>query len=611
MIMPLNSLRATAYITEDTDNYGIYSSRDVDNTAESYVDINFQDDCANKKLYISSSDLDESSYSANRIYITIYGLRTGNIYTGPTHAINLNTHQIKTFQASQYFSNTYYSWVVFQFDASAIRSYIYTNSLNSITITKLSGPDWTYENLRIGVDRTFLPAGAGMQDFQRSDFISDSSCPGVSNSNGELMIYMEHADRVVSFTYNGKNSQVLLDGYDDKIEKRFYISSSSSTFGFVRLWIYGRSAGTNSGTSAMRLTVYSDSNPTGWTLLFNPYVKWSYQVWTWNYLDIPLSALTYNSYNYFKLDDPTSSFTQDNLYIGLDTTIINSDQSRWYWYDGSWHGTWNYATDQGELDMNLEIYYRETVSNEVGVTSIQDSNCNTFLDAADATLLYNDLGDKYGYSKRFNTQDSNLDEGRIYMSRYHSSGSGYDGNDVDFLMFSGHGGAQVVALQYCSSPNVENPTDKNWMELNSPSGAGWEGDVSSDGFDRDTEWVLFSSCEVLDDVGGSNANSQTNALLFHNLHKILGYYGEVYKCTGGNCGSNHGESYNIIGGFTSRVGSGNKEQINDAWFNANNEFAINTWGWTVWGKGENSGDHIWGKGIVGEDSYNKDIYYWT
>jgi hypothetical protein len=125
----------------------------------------------------------------------------------------------------------------------------------------------------------------------------------------------------------------------------------------------------------------------------------------------------------------------------------------------------------------------------------------------------------------------------------------YDENDYrrgdrcDLLVFSGHGDVATFKLPEYDETEIgsESPLDRHsfdivdsWdEEFTEADNYGWPWDFDGDncgqdGYNFNTEWVLFLACNVLGKKSGENylpdPDNCFQTLLYHNLHAVLGHY---------------------------------------------------------------------------------------
>jgi hypothetical protein len=263
----------------------------------------------------------------------------------------------------------------------------------------------------------------------------------------------------------------------------------------------------------------------------------------------------------------------------------------------------------------LETFDRMDYNKEISVTRLntwsddcEDLGANYWYDG-DATWYYNHMGITHGWTDLNIDYNSYVKEGDLYMERYSNGGTGYDGDDADLVYYTGHGWITYVPLYHCEDEDTNSPNDDSYITFNGlQDDYSWEGEVSSDGFDRDTEWVIIMSCNVLSGIyDEEDEYNIIQTMLYHNLHMVLGYQDELQSCTASDwwCSQNPttSEKYNVIQNFEAYTNDGYK--IYCSWHWANDDEGVTEH--TIYYKDAACDDYLWDVGTVSADTYSKDI----
>lgn len=587
----------------DPDESGIApTTMDCDNSREDAVCIDYFDDIAIKKIWVGVEDI----AGTGGVHVYVYGLASGTPQAEAYHHIFVNTfNQYKiSFRPHDCFSTVRFGWHLFWFPKEAFQM----DDWNYIKIN-CSAPNWS-EGLFIGIDKTF-PTNISLpvKDFQRSAWNNSwNSNPEPFECDGELMIrvfFYRESQGFYQHDYE-RDDLVAIDYRDDKCEKRIWINYGSlDDVTRAQLYIWGYAWGTaNPGHSYCYIKI------NGNYIYFNAYDVFMENCWGWGIIDFPArDYLIENSWNYFYFGD-FSSWAEENFAIGIDTDTNYLDNSRWQYYDGQWHGTFDYSTDQGELMLSLTLFDRGQLDNnadylkEFSITYIESYDYLEDLTIECAPYIREKLKDQRGWTERKYEHDSSVTEGDFYLETWVDTDLSikYEADSADFIYHAGHGVQEWVLLKRFNGANNANPDDQFAFTFTrtDPNQPEWnlECDYSSDGLDCDVEWVWYQSCRVLRGHNGPTANDNIfQTLLYHGVHMVLSNYLDI---------TFPGNASKVIKRFyywTYVVDDPQKKPLLDAWYAAYNDNGIQ--GGLCYYHSINRYDYFWGvKDGPAPDSYS-------
>ena len=623
----------------DQDLNGLYKNYNTDNSMESWISYDYNDDYIWKVFYISDIEWDESQY----VHLWIFGESFGVPHynnQGYSHSILLfnemypNGLSIGTFYSFEKFDTDHYQWQRFELS----KSYFKTASWNRIEIKDMDPTieqeqvfGWLINNLRIGIDQTFQ----NIDDFDQSYWYSGGA--GVTPNdpreiNGELMMALEFVD-VIHDDYffptlqsswdseysSGDYSWILIDQSDDKAYWRVDISSTDkSSSSYARLYIYAYSwtsqplSETSMNVQLNGLNSYDFYPKKDFSLC------WPIGAWSW--IDIDIDDFQTGTNEFYFTD--STGYQHTNLGI-IKFNDYDSGHSRWKYCDGSdgiYHGNLDYDLDVGELGIYLVLFHNEQalnmdrtvytlqISDDWGNPPLQPyKNYDTWLEP-DADVLGDSLQAANGWTRYENIQHDYTNPG-AYQGQIYDENSYSRGDATDLIIVSGHGTYGQYGLQLLWDPTQDADAWTDQTSFDVINHIGWnegytEADFwkygssyqteGEDGFNFNTDWIVFLSCDLL----GKNphifdADSEYQTLLLHNLHTIMGYYGLFSM--------DYGDMLGFICDFYDRLVDGGEENAHTI-INAFSETSAEyNEPWAYFTYENHVGDYLWDQGYVSSD----------
>ncbi|MBM4249891.1 MAG: hypothetical protein FJ149_10770 [Euryarchaeota archaeon] len=507
------------------------TTMDCDSSIEDAFCLDCYDDKLIKKIWVSS---DEISYS-DAVQIYVYGLSDGDSGINDLMKIIINEGEENTayeeFYPTLCFSPNTWGWHYFWFDKECFIG----DTWNTIAIEGI-GYDWTKEILWVGIDKSFPTAfNYDVPDFQRSAWTNDLYGEGEQlnpiDDTGELMIRVYFYNEQTGYYEHDyeRDDLVAIDDASDWCEKTIYINGLSDvTMAQIGIWGYAWGDPDPNQTD-LYLEINGDY---GNRIYFHAYDIFKDNVWDWGIMEFPAKEYLNDYYwNTFKFGDESWDYEVENFAIGLDTDTINTNHSRWRWYDNQWHGNASYLTDQGELMISFCLFDRRTASDynkEFSITFIEDYDNETScpdLDLDYAVTLKDELVNQ-GWMNTQYLSDGEVLEGTFYQE-FRNEYQTLSADSADFIFHTGHGDPQWIILKDNDGTNTHDPEDDVAFtyELYYP----WqnnifilESDYSEDGLDCDAEWVWYMSCDVMRPMSGEDTDNVFITLLYHGIHMLFG-----------------------------------------------------------------------------------------
>jgi len=526
MVFQLPTTNLSSGLNIDTDESGYCpTTMDCDGSAEASICLDFSDDIAQKKIWVASNELQNS----DGVYIYIYGLASN------TYNPNINSHCVyingvlgSTFNAHNSFSTTRWGWHILWLDPNLF----YGDIWNYITIKDSSA--FGVEDLYIGIDLSFPGDGyeKAIYDFDRSQWSNDypNEFPPPDELQGELMIrtYIYNDQFRSNEHDNERNDGVYMDDTYDHCEKLITITQADlNAASRFQLYIWGYAWG-NSELNNNNLYIEINGN----RYYFNAYDIFKENCWDWGVFDGFTSEALVVGVNHFYFADNRATFDRENIAIGIDTDTTNLDHSRWEYNDGQgWHGTDNFQTDQGELMISLALFEKEyTCNKETSTTGIENYNDpGTPTLHNDDAYYFRDLYNAHNWVAAQDEYNGDVLEGDFYLeARYNTQL--FSGADIADLVYHTGNAArtQILLLNSDIFNNQPDPYDQNYFLNYPPADVPnymLEADMSSDGLDKDTEWVWYACCNVLRGYNTpTSADNPFQTLLYHGAHYLFGYY---------------------------------------------------------------------------------------
>lgn len=576
----------------DQDESGYFPTTiDCDNSAETSVCLDYNDDIAVKKMWVGSDE----KYQAGGIWLKLYGEAGGLTYVGNSHKISINGVDRIWFNAHTYFSTEKFGWSTFFLNANWLNG----SQWNKIRIYCLNNPNYhnySYESLYIGIDTTFRANDPyPVVDFNRSSWSNSWTQgypdPDSTDCTGELMLrfypFHEHANK--NDFANSREDAVYIDCLDDFAQKTITLTEQDlSGVTRAQLFIWGYAWGDeerNNQNDGIQINNLQ-------TIFFNAYDVFQKNCWQWGAIDIWVPGLLVVGQNYFNFIDQRSTFDRENYAIGVDTdTIYNPPHSWWLYNDGQEHQS---NALSGELMVALELYQSDHVEpyKELYATGIEHYNGYPNDDLTnDDMYVLESLFEDYGWTTVGNVTNENVREGCFYEEQYWSPYAPLNGSDVaDFEYHTGHGGRGTITLSNCGDNQID-PYDLNYNLVVNIADNQYllETDISSDGLDKDTEWVWISACSLLRGYdSAASADSVWQTLLYHGLHYLFGYYDDSLP------DGEQGETYSDWGVaiyfcyYAFQLGY----PVSSAYILAN--WVVSCDGWCYYYHTCNANDYLWG-----------------
>jgi len=582
------SLFVTAHT--DYDDSGLFRNYNTDNTRESSIRYDDIQDTIRKSFFISASEFNAGEIVNLWIYAKCFGDK--NIYSSPTHKIKIQTETGTStgryFSCYKTFSYNEFQWQMFQFSMACLDS-------DRWVMVEIEDIDyWGYNNLEIGIDKTFgfSPAdpteGKIIQDWDQSYWYSWGAgvTPAEENEiQGELMIKLEVAriqkeKRVAPLQFDYPSAGydpytfIPLDDYQDKVKwKCFDITPADIDSLYARLYIWGYSwlSGEDPPQTTNKFSIEINGN----NLWYDPDEYWArtQPIGHWYYYDFNPQDYLIQGTNVFEIGDLSSDYKRHNLGV-IYFSDVDNDQSAWVWNAGP-HGSGGdsqlrYDHCTGELGIYLFIYKDYESHKRVGGINLwcedHDSDeCAWFegdhgeISQPAGKRIAERLDNNHDWWDYMNLLDDYTEgdiwEGDFYAEGWHDTHLG--GDTVDLLIFDGHGARSGGAFLENHDFDERESTTHNgeWDKFDifwskrgytdeiqgKPETDNWDYQSNSyvgfseDGLNLHADWILLLACSLLHgfnhDIESSlTLDSPWLTMMYHGVHIMMGF-GTVFGGT--------------------------------------------------------------------------------
>ena len=385
--------------------------------------------------------------------------------------------------------------------------------------------DWPNVNNWDGTSKGIARSYYNMQTsssacLERSKYKGNSS----EHYADELMVMLEYSRAFSSSVRDdgSRESYALIDGVDDKVEKKLWVSAPDYTTWNI-LYMKAASVGSASppwspGLLKLKTCKQYDINdncvlyPFEMTLRAQFFV-FGFEQWGFEY--VPSSAFPIEGEYYFRIYKTRTDYTKENVQISLSTqNCVPNCNSRWKWNDGQWHGSFNYGIDNGELMIRFKpirqwddgpIFKEDLIIGPTKYSGLgdlspksQDTVNQRFINVPwrNTAFYKNDAGQSikkdYYYGENYGGNPQNVVSNA--------------GDDSDFIFVHTHATAGVLMFGD-NSETYDGTTGVDFKE--------------SSGFNGDAEWVIHLGCEFTK----HNYPANSNYLVMHysKLHSIHGF----------------------------------------------------------------------------------------
>ena len=630
---------------DDPDLYGIYRNYNTDDSREASIAFDYSDDEVWKAFYIGYQEKQQAHYA----FLWVYGRSFGVPYEttkGYSHKIILYNDWylsgivLYTFYSFEKFDSDVFHWQRFYLSTL----YFQPTSWNRIEIMDCDSNNeeysgWEINNLRIGIDQSF----ESIDDFDQSYWYSGGA--GVTPDNprdieGELMIALEFVDVYHDTSYfpalqSSWDHQFHLHNYawvyldDGNDRARWKVNLTNGDFdhsSYARLYFYGWAWTNNPGletTLNIKVNGLVDYD-------FHPMQDFGEckPIGGWSWIEIDLDDLDTGVNEFEFYDTSTTGYTHTNFAL-LRFTTCNSDHSCWQYTDDlGEHGTLQYSTDYGELgvylvlfdntrsfNMDRTIYTIEMSRNpQMGTEPYKQFQPPNYVFEEGPQYLGSYLDMNQGW-QRYECIQQDWTDPDAYQGYIYDENSYTRGDCADLVLISGHGSYDEFALQLYQY-GQDSTAFADTYSFKDINFQGWEEDYTEaeylpypistyatrgeDGFNFNTEWLIFLSCNIMGKVVGGqnefNEESSYRTLLYHGLHAVMGYYDSFSMQPGGGIYQFTVRLYNYL---TEDSPLPIKPVI-DAFIETSTDFDHQPWAWFA--HESNRDDYLWGEGDVSSDN---------